>query len=98
MLISCLGEENVNAEQFCRFVDSRIRLQLVYDIHTRAGDALVEETQLFPGYYNELCAMPAQLLVSTTFMYDTQTYRKIFKFSWISKHKLLQENKEVEIW
>ncbi|KAL3094035.1 hypothetical protein niasHT_027363 [Heterodera trifolii] len=54
----------VNSEEFTqKFVESRIRLQLVYDIDQRGGSI---ETQLYPEIYEKSCKMPENL-VKTTF-------------------------------
>ncbi|KAL3107082.1 hypothetical protein niasHT_019478 [Heterodera trifolii] len=50
----------VHSEQFTqKFVESRIRLQLVYDIDQRGGSI---ETQLYPEIYEKSCKMPENLV------------------------------------
>uniref|UniRef100_A0A914I2U4 polynucleotide adenylyltransferase n=1 Tax=Globodera rostochiensis TaxID=31243 RepID=A0A914I2U4_GLORO len=59
ILINCMSEGKIGISKFCQFVESRIRLQLVYDIDKRGGNV---EAQLYPDLFQESCKIPNKLV------------------------------------
>uniref|UniRef100_A0A914HW13 polynucleotide adenylyltransferase n=1 Tax=Globodera rostochiensis TaxID=31243 RepID=A0A914HW13_GLORO len=59
VLINCMSEDKFGVAKFCQFVESRIRLQLIYDIDKGGGNI---EAQLFPDIYERNCKMPNKLV------------------------------------
>uniref|UniRef100_A0A183C4I9 polynucleotide adenylyltransferase n=1 Tax=Globodera pallida TaxID=36090 RepID=A0A183C4I9_GLOPA len=59
ILINCMSADEIGISKFCQFVESRIRLQLVYDIDKRGGNV---EAQLYPDLFQESCKIPNKLV------------------------------------
>uniref|UniRef100_A0A183CC28 polynucleotide adenylyltransferase n=1 Tax=Globodera pallida TaxID=36090 RepID=A0A183CC28_GLOPA len=66
IVINCMAESSVGGDNFCQFVDGRIRLQIVDSINVENKENIVVETQLFPDVYRHDCLLSKQF-VKTSF-------------------------------
>uniref|UniRef100_A0A914HPR5 Uncharacterized protein n=1 Tax=Globodera rostochiensis TaxID=31243 RepID=A0A914HPR5_GLORO len=62
ILINCMAEQPIGVDEFCQFVDGRIRWQLFVDIDQSNG----ETAHLWPDFYSQNCENFAQI-ISTSF-------------------------------
>lgn len=53
------GDDQIDVDNFCKFVDWRIRLQITFDIDKPNGNI---ETQLYPEIYADTCRIASGIL------------------------------------
>ncbi|KAL3116636.1 hypothetical protein niasHT_001383 [Heterodera trifolii] len=56
--INCIGQDKSTAQNFCQFVETRIRLQLAYDISQRGTTT---NWHIYPALYQETCQITQKL-------------------------------------
>lgn len=77
ILINCISEQRVNGgKEFCQFVETRIRLQLTFQIDVRGG---IVEAQLYPKIYQENCKISSHLVTKNFRYFLNLNYNNIFK-------------------
>uniref|UniRef100_A0A183BRM1 polynucleotide adenylyltransferase n=1 Tax=Globodera pallida TaxID=36090 RepID=A0A183BRM1_GLOPA len=66
IMINCMAESSIGGDNFCQFVDGRIRLQIVDSIDVENKENIVVETRLFPDVCRHDCLLSKQF-VKTSF-------------------------------
>ncbi|KAI3420158.1 hypothetical protein GPALN_003480 [Globodera pallida] len=63
ILINCMAEQSIGADEFCQFVDGRIRWQLFVDIDQSNGAT----AHLWPDLYSQNCEELSNKFISASF-------------------------------
>ncbi|KAL3116472.1 hypothetical protein niasHT_006919 [Heterodera trifolii] len=63
IVINCMAEKKEDADEFCGFVEWKMRVQIIFDIDKKGGKI---ETHLYPNVYQENCILPNKF-VKTAF-------------------------------
>ncbi|KAL3081724.1 hypothetical protein niasHT_036824 [Heterodera trifolii] len=58
VVINCLGKEKISVQKFCQFVETRIRLQLEFDINNRGTTT---NWHIYPALFQETCQITQKL-------------------------------------
>ncbi|KAL3074083.1 hypothetical protein niasHT_033291 [Heterodera trifolii] len=56
--INCIGQDKITMQNFCQFVETRIRIQLAYDISQRGTTT---NWHIYPALYQETCQITQKL-------------------------------------
>ncbi|KAL3116638.1 hypothetical protein niasHT_001385 [Heterodera trifolii] len=56
--INCIGQDKITTQNFCQFVETRIRIQLAYDISQRGTTT---NWHIYPALYQETCQITQKL-------------------------------------
>ncbi|KAL3069263.1 hypothetical protein niasHT_034493 [Heterodera trifolii] len=63
IVINCMAQRKEDADEFCGFVEWKMRVQIIFDIDKKGGQI---ETHLYPNVYQENCILPNKF-VKTAF-------------------------------
>ncbi|KAL3110451.1 hypothetical protein niasHT_019312 [Heterodera trifolii] len=58
IVINCIGHEKISVQNFCQFVETRIRLQLEFDINNRGTTT---NWHIYPALFQETCQITQKL-------------------------------------
>ncbi|KAL3108353.1 hypothetical protein niasHT_014502 [Heterodera trifolii] len=58
IVINCIGHDKISVQKFCQFVETRIRLQLAFDISNRGTTT---NWHIYPALFQETCQITQKL-------------------------------------